>query len=197
MVIRLMRFNFYLLLFAVVLCGCATTGSSSKSSADSAKSSKSKKILARLTVNVESSREPDGKSETIMVPRSNPIKLTVQSSSVVNETHVAEARLVDSFAGFTMLIQFTPMGTHLLEQYTAMNPGRHFAVAVQFGEDQVQNRWIAAPVIKRRITDGILAFTPDASREEAELIVRGLNNMAIKLENQKKKKIENNGRDEL
>ena len=75
-----------------------------------------------------------------------------------------------------------------LEQFTAQYPGRRFAIAAQFGEKELEMRWLAAPILNRRITDGILAFTPDASREEAELIVRGLNNTAIKLGNQKKKK---------
>lgn len=176
MVIRWMRFNSYFLLLAGVLCGCETTGS------------KSDKAQARLTVAVESNREAEGRSESITVSRAQPITLKIQSSALLNETHVAEAQLMDSFGGFTMHIQFTSMGRHLLEQYTAQYPGRRFAIAAQFGEKEMQTRWLAAPVVKRRITDGILAFTPDASREEAELIVRGLNNAAIKLDNQKKKK---------
>lgn len=176
MVIRWMRFNSYLLLLALVLCGCETTSSSSD------------KPLARLTVTVESNREAEGQSQTISLPRAKPITLNIQTSALLNETHVAEARLVDSFAGFTMLIQFTPMGTHLLEQGTAQYPGRRLAIAAQFGEKEVQMRWLAAPLLNRRITDGILAFTPDASREEADLIVRGLNNVAVKIGNQKKAK---------
>jgi len=177
MVIRWFRFNTYLLLLlACGLCGCETT------------SRKSDKAIARLTVTVESNREAEGRSEFITVSRAQPIKLKIQSSALLNETHVAEARLVDSFGGFTMRIQFTSMGTHLLEQYTAQYPGRRFAIASQFGEKEMQVRWLAAPVIKRRITDGVLVFTPDASREEAELIVRGLNNCAIDLGNQDKNK---------
>ena len=42
------------------------------------------------------------------------------------------------------------------------------------------------PRIATRITDGVLAFTPDATRAEAERIVRGLNNAAIKSGNQPK-----------
>ena len=47
-------------------------------------------------------------------------------------------------------------------------------------------RWLAAPRISQRIKDGVLVFTPDATREEAERIVRGLNNVAIKLGNKPK-----------
>ena len=72
--------------------------------------------------------------------------------------------------------------------YAGLGALRRLAIAAQFGEKEVQMRWLAAPVIRKRVTDGILAFTPDASREETELIVRGLNNVAVKLGNQPKKK---------
>ena len=41
--------------------------------------------------------------------------------------------------------------------------------------------WLAAPLIRRPIADGVLTFTPDASREEAEKIVKGLNNVTEKI----------------
>jgi hypothetical protein len=44
-----------------------------------------------------------------------------------------------------------------------------------------QARWIAAPVIHGRISNGSLVFTPDASREEADEIARGLTNIAKKI----------------
>ena len=40
-------------------------------------------------------------------------------------------------------------------------------------------RWLAAPVFTKRITDGVLVFTPDCTREEADRIVKGLK-LAIK-----------------
>jgi hypothetical protein len=38
-----------------------------------------------------------------------------------------------------------------------------------------QCRWLAAPLISHRIANGVLAFTPDCSREEADQLVQGLN----------------------
>jgi hypothetical protein len=46
----------------------------------------------------------------------------------------------------------------------------------------MESRWLAAPVIPRRISNGVLTFTPDASREEADLIAIGLNNVAKKVQ---------------
>jgi hypothetical protein len=66
----------------------------------------------------------------------------------------------------------------LLEQYTASNPGKRVAIFSQFGKKLDQARWLAAPVIYRRISDGVLTFTPDTDLKEAEEIELGLNNHA-------------------
>ena len=47
---------------------------------------------------------------------------------------------------------------------------------------------MAAPRIARRISNGVISFTPDATRDEAEQIAIGLNNVAIKNGNQEKSK---------
>jgi hypothetical protein len=77
-------------------------------------------------------------------------------------------------------------GTWLLEQATGMNPGKHLVIFSQFGEapDYKLNtgRWLAAPKIERRIADGTISFTPDATREESDAIVKGLNNVARKVQ---------------
>ena len=44
--------------------------------------------------------------------------------------------------------------------------------------EEVPLLWLAAPMTNKRISDGVLVFTPDASREEADRIVLGLNNVA-------------------
>jgi hypothetical protein len=67
-----------------------------------------------------------------------------------------------------------------LEQFTAANPGRHLAIFGQWGDKLSAGRWLAAPLISRRITKGTIIFTPDASREEALKLVTGLSNIAKK-----------------
>ena len=44
----------------------------------------------------------------------------------------------------------------------------------------MKDRWLGAPRVTHRIKDGVLIFTPDTDREEAEQIVLGLNNLAEK-----------------
>jgi preprotein translocase subunit SecD len=83
--------------------------------------------------------------------------------------------------GFEISLQFNREGTWLLEQYSSANRGRKIAVFCEFGVELKEHRWLAAPVVSKRISDGLLVFTPDASREEAEEIVRGLNNVAKKM----------------
>ena len=46
------------------------------------------------------------------------------------------------------------------------------------GRQMANGRWLAAPLITHRIGDGVLAFTPDMSRAEADQFVLGLNNVA-------------------
>jgi hypothetical protein len=78
--------------------------------------------------------------------------------------------------GFQVMIQFDRQGTWLLEQYSVAARGKRVAIFSQFGEA----RWLAAPVLARRIADGLFVFTPDATRAEAERIVRGLVTVAKK-----------------
>ena len=77
-------------------------------------------------------------------------------------------------------------GSWLLEQYTA-KPHKHILVFSQFfspGEEKMNaGRWLAAPMVGTHIVDGRFIFTPDATREEAQRIALGLNNVAKKLDN--------------
>jgi len=49
----------------------------------------------------------------------------------------------------------------------------------------VDGRWLAVPSITQRINDGVLTFTPDCSREEADELVAGLNVVAKKTQKNK------------
>ena len=119
---------------------------------------------------------PDGTDSNAPVPinRAAPIYVNVQKQPFLNEGNIAKAAVLDVMGGFSIFIQFDRRGTWLLEQYSTANLGRRVAIMSQFGDV----RWLAAPVMHQRITDGALVFTPDATRTEADRIVRGLNNVA-------------------
>lgn len=178
MVIRLLRFNSYLLSAALVLtlAGCETT------------KSKAQKQTAMLRIHVEVPRDELGQSIPATISRTAPMTIHVNRSPFLQESQLTQASIVESHGGFSIALQFDQRGTWLLEQYTAMNPGRHLAIAAQFGEKLAETRWLAAPLINRRVSGGALIFSPDASREEAEAIARGLNNVAVKSGNQPKSK---------
>jgi len=96
---------------------------------------------------------------------------------------VQQAVLVDWQGTFDIQVKFDWHGTLVLDNVTTSNPGRRIAVFSQFGKE---GRWLAAPRPERRISDGTLTFTPDATREEAERIVRGINNLAAKIKKKQK-----------
>jgi hypothetical protein len=166
------RYNLYfsLALAAIAVCGCRTN-----------KDPKAKE-LATLRVHLEAGPQDTGRSIQVPIYRAHPFQLQVQNEPFLTELQVASAKVVDVLGGFDLQIQLNHQGTWLMQQYSAENRGRHFAVFTQFGEKGRQARWLAAPEFSMLITDGLIQFTPDATREEADDIARGLNNTAKKNE---------------
>jgi len=168
-------FNLYLatLLGLGVICGCQTD------------KNKTAHPLSTLRLHQEINPDTAGHSEDALVFREHPIKLTVDREPFLTEAFVKEAKVVDAVGGFALSIQFDRRGSWLLEESTAAARGRHIVIFSQFAnpnEDKInQGRWLAAPKIQKSITDGLIIFTPDATREETERIALGLNNIAQKL----------------
>jgi len=164
------RFNIYYLVLAFLLgpaCGCQT--------------GKPGKEVGALRVHIEVSPDPAGTSQNISMLRSDPVLVTIKREPILTEANIVTAKVIDARGGFAIEIKFDGNGTWLLEQYSAANPGRHFVIFGQWSEKPVAGRWLAAPIITHRIADGVLAFTPDCSREEADQLVPGLNNAAKKI----------------
>ena len=164
------KFNLYLALAAalpVLLGGCQTT-------------SKADKQTAALRIHIETPGNALGTSQAISVVRANPVLVNISMEPFLTEANVLAARIISSPGGFGVEVKFDETGGWMLEQYTAANPGKHLAIFGQWGEKLAEGRWLAAPFIARRIGNGVLAFTPDASREEADQFVLGLNNIGKK-----------------
>ena len=174
MMIHWSRFNIYLFTIIVLalICGC------------SSEASKRKKRVSTFRVQAETNADTTDRTEKIKIYRAQPFWMTVEKRPFVDERYVKEAKVVDVLGGYALQIQFDRQGSWLLEQYTSALRGKHIAIFSQFcapPDDKLnQGRWLAAPLIQTRITDGLLVFTPDASREEAEEIALGLNNVAKK-----------------
>jgi hypothetical protein len=162
------RFNLFLALMVVaMLSGCQT--------------SKQDKEVSALRVHIEVNSNQIGNSETISVLRSDPVLVNIAKEPILTEANLVEAKVIDAHGGVALQIQFDESSALVLEQYSAGNPGKHFVIFGQWGEKRADGRWLAAPLITHRIADGRLAFTPDMSREEADRLVLGLNNVTKKI----------------
>ena len=150
-----------------MLCGCQTD--------------KKNKEVSALRVHIEINSDKTGTSQTVSVLRSDPVLINIANDPVLTEASIIAAKVIDAHGGFGIQIQFDESSGLVLEQYSAANPGKHFAIFGQWGEKVENGRWLAAPLITHRISDGILSFTPDMSREEADRLVLGLNNVAKKI----------------
>ena len=166
------RFNIYLTLTTalVLLCSCQTS-----------RHNRQKGPVSAVRIHIEVNPDATGTSETISVVRSDSVLVTVAQEPILTEANVIAARVFDTQGGFAIEVRFDETATWILEQYSAASPGRHFVIFGQWGDKLADGRWLAAPLITHRISDGVLLFTPDCSREEADQFVLGLNNVAKKI----------------
>ena len=164
------RFNLYFLLTVALAlgAGCAT-------------GKKDSKQTAALRVHIECSANIAPSGQTVLVLRSQPVQATVTVDPILTEANIAAAKLIDTPGGFAVELKFDSAGTRTLEQYSSSNPGKHLVIFGQWGLKSGDGRWLAAPIIGHRIGTGVLAFSVDASRDEAMKLVLGLNNNAAKM----------------
>lgn len=157
-----LHFNIILLLLGFVL-GCQTP--------------KEKKELSAVRLHIEVNPDALGTSMAVPVYRAAPVKVNVDNSPFVDERDLTRAEVIEWMGGFAIQLEFNYHGKLMLENTTRIHPSKRIGVLAEFG----QTRWLAAPLIARAITDGKLVFTPDATREEAERFVRGLNAVAAEV----------------
>ncbi|HEX3800955.1 MAG TPA: hypothetical protein VH413_19845 [Verrucomicrobiae bacterium] len=173
MMIKFIRFNTYLWLAAGALLlatGCKT-GDKDK-----------KHPLSTLELHAEVGRDNGGDNEMVPVLREHPVYVNVAKETFLDAADIVEANVVDDLGGFKIRLKFNWRGTQLLESYSTAYRGRHIAVFAVWGPA----RWIAAPVVQKPIADGVLTFTPDCTREEADRLVKGLNNVADDIKKEEK-----------
>ena len=169
MKIRLVRFNPYFLLLAVALvAGCKTTGERNRD-----------KAISTFRLHLEGN--PGGTESTAVIQIAG-VELYVNNLPFLDETSVTNAAVVDTRdGGFAIRVQYDRHGTLILDSVTTENRGRRIAIFTQYGAGKLEHsRWLAAPY-GSPITDGMLIFTPMATRQESEEIVLGLNNVAKKI----------------
>lgn len=169
MKIRLAPFNIYLLLLCAVVMAvaCKTT--------DERKKGREASTLRLYLEIPKSGMDPHG--GTVPIYRQSPIMINVERTPFLTEADLEAASVMDVRGGFMIRAQFNGHASLLLENVTVSHRGQRIAIQSHFGE----TRWLAAPLISRRIANGELVFTPDASREESDRIVRGLTNVIAKI----------------
>jgi len=161
------RFNIYLglLLASVIAGGCQSAAKRSRE-------------ISTLRLHLEVNPDGTDRNKPVPVYRASPVMINVENTPFLHEANISMAQVVEATGGFAIQVQFNSYGGKLLEQYSTAWKGKRIAIFSQFGDTAAQSRWLAAPLITRKITDGLLVFTPDATREEAERIVSGLNVVA-------------------
>jgi preprotein translocase subunit SecD len=163
------RFNTYLFLLAVMLsAGCKT-----------AEERTHDKTLTTFHLHLEANQ---GFGESTAVIEIAGAQISVNNAPFLDETSITNAVVVDTRdGGFAMRIQFDRHGALVLDNVTTENRGRHMAIFTQFGPGKLEHqRWLGAPYIGTSLAGGILLFTPNSTREEAEQVALGLNNAAHK-----------------
>jgi len=136
-----------------------------------------KKAAANLRFFLEVNRDGTAQNQPIRVFRDQPVTINIHRESFLDTGFMERADLVSVPGGHAIQVAFNKAGAMRLESVTTASRGQRVAIFAEWN----QGRWLAAPVITRRIADGVFIFTPDASYEEAEMIVLGLNNLIKKL----------------
>ena len=162
MMIKFARYNIYLCAGAMLLlaCGCKLFH----------RRTEAEREVATIQLHLE--RDPDGFNDTtaVSIYRSVPMEISVTTEPFLDSRDLESASVEDEPGGlFSIRLKFNWEGTSILDSATSSNPGRRIAVYGDFKE----KRWLASPVIRQRISDGVFSFTPDATREEAERIDAG------------------------
>lgn len=157
-------FNTFLLASALAFGGCQ--------SPDQAKG------LAGISLHLEVNPDGTDRNGPVTVGRSSPFVVNVEKRPFLTEQELTAAGLVESEGGFALKLEFDRRGTLLLDQYSSAYRGKRAAVLARWDQ---QVRWLAAPRMDQRLTNGVLVFTPDASPADAQRLVEALNKTVRRL----------------
>jgi hypothetical protein len=177
------RFNIYLLALVIALgAGCKTPpkeeDTTDEKKADKQDGRKDDKSSVVLWFHLEENPDNTGHNGPVPVYRANPEMVTINRTPFLSEAEIDRVKLIDAPGGVEIEVQFTERtGRRLLDINTTSNIGRRLVILAQFDK---QRRWLAAPKITHRISNGIFRFTPDATREETEKLVDAINHQIKK-----------------
>src|SRR5690349_8448965 len=78
-----------------------------------------KKQVSTLRIHLEVNPDGTEHNQAILVYREHPASVNVEKTPFLTEADIAEAKVVDEFGGYSLLIKFDRRGTWLLEQYSS------------------------------------------------------------------------------
>jgi len=176
---RFVRFNSFLTAALVLslVAGCRTKPD--EADKKDQKDKKEKKEATVIELHMEA--DLDGTSDNLPVTVGNDatIRVNVEKHPFLDGGDLDRADVVvDTDGSFAIRLKFKRRGMELLDTMTSFYPGKRVAVFCRFGAGLEHNRYIAAPVMRRPISNGVFTFAPSTSREDADRIVRGLNSIA-------------------
>ncbi len=168
------RFNIIL-----ILLFCASLGCHSSEKKKDEKDKETSKHASLLHFHLEVNSDPSGHTVTVPVYRASPVQITVEAEPILDEGFIKKIEVVDAdeMGGIALKVTFDDDGTRRLDALTIEHRGQRVAIYGVWTE----GRWLAAPMLSKRITDGVFIFTPDATRDESERIAKGLKNVIKKL----------------
>jgi len=134
------------------------------------------KEAALVRIYVETMEVDPARTQPVSVYRDNPITVNLDKLPVLNEAHIAAAEVLQSDEGLALKLILNTQGAWLLDSLSVSQKGKRIGIAARWKE----GRWLGAPRLNRRISDGVIVFVPDATPEELDWIVKGVNNLANK-----------------
>jgi len=140
---------------------------------------KDSKQKAYLRIYLEASINDPAQSIVVPVYRKQPVLIRIQKEPILDERSLVHAAVVKGIGGYSIELVFDFHGKLVLQQLSNAYRGRRLVLQAIFPEA----RWLGTIRMNRPIMDGVLTFTPDATLEEAQRIVEGLNRVARKLGN--------------
>lgn len=166
---RLRVCNFILVVFAFYLAGCSSTGDK-----------KEGKEVGIIRLHLETNPLPDGSTMEVPVFRKSPVLVNIYQAFFLDESMLKSAEIMEDQQGYRLALEFNPRGGMILENMTTSYRGSRIVAFGGWGDGLT--RWLAAPITRERITNGVFSFTPDATIEECKILAEGLNRVAKKNE---------------
>ena len=171
--IRFGRFNIFLCgaLLLLTAAGCRTEAEK--------KAKQEAKEATVIELHMETPADGQHDNGPVTIGREHPYTINIDRTPFMDGEFLDRAEVVDEPGGlFSIRLNFGWQGAALLDTMTSANPGKRIAVFCTFGKGETNRGWIASPIVTRHISNGVFTFTPSTTHEQAERIVRGLNNVA-------------------